>query len=242
MKGARLATRPAKSAAPAQLKGKVTRVVTLDGNIERARQQWEKLCDSDKENALRGLFLGGLFDQIKAAAGHGNFLRLANERMPEIPQPRRNELMRLWHAFLGSTKRALPAGQEVPDAQLALQPNTPRNNVVRAAIKFVGTASLYDLMVEWEVRDKKPLGGARTARATALATALDAEQLSLFAMEEIGGGLETLKRMLITENLLQHIVVSQDHRPAALAVLEELRSLTQQVEAALKPFAKTATA
>lgn len=174
----------------------------LETKVQRASEQFAKLDATDKENALRGVFLGGLFTQIKDEAGHGNFLPLAKARMPAIPQERRNELMRLWEAFVKKTKVALPAAMAIPDAQLALAlpGGDDGNEVAKAALNFVGDMSLDALMREHDVRGKKKLGGKRTATAKKEKPPTE-EQLAAQAKGEISLVVEGLRTVLITDNL-----------------------------------------
>lgn len=188
-----ISTRSAKCAAPAHLAETIT----------RAREQFAKLRDSDKENALRGIFLGGLFTQLKQAAGHGNFERIAKDQMAEIPKRTRVELMRLWAAFVREAKVALPKELAIPDAQLALSlggGEGPAAEVTAAALRFVGDLSLHALLVEHEVRDKKKLGGAREG-ADAKPGPVDPEQLAAHAKAELTDAVETLRQLLLTDNV-----------------------------------------
>ncbi len=182
-----------------------------DALIENARAMYARLASGIHENALRGLFLGWLFIQIRDEVGHGNFLRVAKERLPEIPVRTRSELIKLFKEFQEETGVALPAGASVPDAQLALQlgRDAAEAEVVNAAIKFVGSKSLHALMVEYEVREKPKLGGKRVTKKPAPATITDAEQLALQTREELGSWIERGRQLLLRENVCQHLPAEQ---------------------------------
>lgn len=208
----------------------------LETKVTRANEQYAKLGASDRENALRGLFLGGLFAQIKDEAGHGNFLPLAKARMPDIPQQRRNELMRLWGVFVKETETAVPAGLAIPDAQLALQLGKETDDeIVRAALSFVGDLSLFALMIEHDVREKKKLGGART-KGAARDAQIDAEQLRILKRDEASEVLARARALYVEENLFQHLSVDESR-----AVLAGLEALVTEVRDALRPVFKAAT-
>ncbi len=219
--------------APAS-KSKCAAPALLTEQLARAREQFAKLKDNDKENALRGVFLGGLFWQIKEAAGHGNFERVASAQMAEIPKRTRVELMRLWKAFTGGIKLLNGKPIEIPDAQLALA--KPEGPVIEAALKFVGDLSLHALMIEHGVRDTKKLGGARTKGAGGETQALDAEQLYLFARDEIGGILTAAEQLFLKDNKLLHL---SGHPEEIRGVVEGFRSLADKLKKAAKDMLKT---
>lgn len=218
-------------------KSKCAAPALLTDLLTRAREQFARLKDSDKENALRGVFLGGLFFQIKDAAGHGNFERLATEKMPDIPKRTRAELMRLWLVFAKQAKLGEAKAVELPDAQLALAGKAADAKVVKAALKFVGELSLHALMTEHGVREAKKLGGARKAGDDGEGEQLDAEQLYLFKRDEIGGVLQQAKQLLVDDNALQHLA---GHPEEIAGVVAGLRELADKVEAAARPLIKPA--
>ncbi len=179
----------------------------LESKVQRANEQFAKIGSTDRENALRGVFLGGLFEQIKGEAGHGTFLKLARERMPEIPQERRNELMRLWGVFVRETKVAVPKQLAIPDAQLALalDAKATQDELVGAALNFVGEQSLHALMVEKDVIGTKALGGKRTKGGNDKPAAPTAEELERQAKADISLAVEGLRAVLITDNMCRHL-------------------------------------
>ena len=196
----------------------------LETKVVRAREQFAKLDATDKENALRGVFLGGLFEEIKQEAGHGNFLALAKARLPDIPQERRNEMMRLWGVFVRETKVALPAAMAIPDAQmaLALPGGDAGDEITKAALAFVGDFSLHALMQEHGVFATKKLGGKRTrAGGTAKPKPPTAEELAAGARRDISAAVEQLRQALVKDNLCRHLPDP------------EVRALNQNIEALL---------
>lgn len=204
----------------------------------RAQNQFATVCAADRENAIRGLFLGLLFWQIKNESGHGNFERTAKERLSEIPKRTRVELMKLTRHFVESARIALPEQLAIPDAQTALQlgDGTAASDLVAGAVKFVGDLSLHQLMVKWEVRDKKKLGGKReTVSDDDPAEAPDPEALFFQSRDEISGAISRIEGLILKENRLQHLL---GHDDDIRGVVAGLRSLADQVEAAAKPLLK----
>jgi hypothetical protein len=224
------------STAKLAVTAKWTGPVHLKAKIATALKQFARLRDSNKENALRGLFLGGLLWQIKEEAGHGNFLRLATERLADIPKTTRNELMRLWLVFRDQAQ--LDAAKlTIPDPQRALaKSGAAQEAVVKAALAFVGELSLHALMVEHDVREQPKLGGRRQGGAGGAGTKpQDAEQLYLFSRDEIGAVITHAEKLLLKENKLQHLA---GHPEEIAGVVKGLRDLADQVEAAAKPLLK----
>jgi hypothetical protein len=174
----------------------------LDSLIERARSQFAKIRENDKVNSLRALFLGLLFFEIKTEAGRGNFMRIADTRMPEICRSVRNDMMALAMFFIHESKVALPPRFAIPDAQTALEltGDAVTEKIVREAVKFVGSCSIHDLMVKYNIREKKPLGGARSRGADGPID-IDPERLHAQAREEVSAAVESLRHLLLIENI-----------------------------------------
>jgi hypothetical protein len=129
--------------------------VNLDLLIDRANQQYAEIKRGDQSNSLRGIFLGLLFWQIKNEAGHGKFMAVATERMPDIGQTTRSHYMKLAAVFVEKSRLALPERMNIPDAQLALHLGDAsgiEQEMVRKAIDFVGQLSLHELMIKYEIR------------------------------------------------------------------------------------------
>jgi hypothetical protein len=223
-------------AKPTTTSRQITKAGNLKARIASVRKQFAKMRLNDRENALRGLFLGGLLWQIKDDAGHGNFLRLIKEQMPEVPQQRCNELMRLWLVFRDQAQ--LDAAKlTIPDPQRALaKSGAAHEAIVKAALAFVGDLSLHALMVEHDVREQPKLGGRRQGGAGGAGTKpQDAEQLYLFSRDEIGAAITHAEKILLKENKLQHLA---GHPEEVAGVVKGLRDLADQVEAAAKPLMK----
>lgn len=56
-----------------------------------------------------------------------------------------------------------------------------------------------------------------------------------FARDQIGGAIETVERVTVKENLLQHLT---EHPEELAGVVESLRRVADQVEKAAKPLMK----
>jgi len=209
----------------------------LDSLIARARSQFAKIRENDTANALRGLFLGMLFFEIKNEAGQGNFMRVADTRMPEICRSVRNDMMALARIFTDEEKIALPPQFAIPDAQTALQltGDAVTEEIVRAAVKFIGDLSLHALMAKWEVRDKKLLGGARPGAEKDTRT--EEEKLTELREKvrlELGAWLASGRQLLITENCCQYLSGAEEIE----AFHGQLLDLKAEFTSAIKPLLK----
>lgn len=111
----------------------------------------------------------------------------------------------------------------------------PMKKLSAAAAEFVGERTWGELLADYEIKDGAPsLGGARPHGAKK-PVKQSAEQLYLFARDEIGGVITNVERVLVKENLLKHMV---DHPEEVAGVVESLRAVADKVEAAAKPLLK----
>jgi hypothetical protein len=122
--------------------------------------------------------------------------------MPEIPKRTRCEIMRIWNIFLKKSGVAVPADMAIAETQLALalRDEGPAREITTAAVKFIGDLSLHALMAKWGVRDKTLLGGARS-RGDREPLDIDPERLHAHAREEISAAVESLRHLLLIENI-----------------------------------------
>lgn len=189
--------------------GKLAGPANLEQLCARANEQYAAIRDSDRSNSLRGVFLGVLFWQIKNECGHGQFMKIASERMRDIPVRTRNELMKLALTFVERTKLALPERFNIPDAQLALTLDDARGTekeMVTRALSFIGELSLHELMIKHGIR-------AVGLKKDLTEEASEADDSNLPVEEQIrrrreqlfGGSIEHLnflhKTLTVTENL-----------------------------------------
>ena len=127
----------------------------LDSLFAKANEQYAAIKQGDRTTALRALFLGLVFWQIKNECPHGQFMKLANERMPSIPRQTRQDYMKLSMVYVDRTKLALPGHFEIPDAQIALSlgdGNGTEREMVTKAVSFIGDLSLHELMIKHGIR------------------------------------------------------------------------------------------
>lgn len=134
----------------------------LDTLIDKAIQQHLLIKQGERDGALRAIFLGLLFWQIKNECPHGKFMKLASDRMPEIPTRTRSDYMSLARVFVEKSRVALPERFDIPDAQLALGGlDEAKAEIVEKAMGFIGELSIHELMIKHDIRAvglKKKLG------------------------------------------------------------------------------------
>lgn len=203
----------------------------------RVIEQIDAVHRVEHENVVRRLCIGLGLIIIKESLKHGEFLPwLKSRTAKEVGYTNCTFMMRLAREWIDASKVARKEAAALPDNQFALDTqDAAMRRLVANAEKFVGKLSWTELLQKHGIKEQAKLGGAR-ARNTANDTApTDPEQLELFALDEIGGAILRAEQLLIAENRLQHLV----KRPEAIrGVVESLRKLADQVEAAAKPLLK----
>lgn len=205
-----------------------------------ALRQMELISSLERDAALRAILVGLALHRIKAGLQHGEFLPWINANIGKS-RKQCSFYMRLALVFVNSARVSATELLELPadntDIALTASEGVARR-FMEKAVKFVGDKSLNEILREHGIKDSGKLGGARTAdEARDADAASDAEQLYLFARDEIGGVITAAESLLLKENRLQHLV---GHPDEIRGVVESLRSLADKVEAAAKPFLKPA--
>ena len=189
------------------------------------------------EAAVRAI-VGGLgLHAVKAQIGHGKFLPWLIKQSQAVGNRQCRYYMRLALAFVEHSQVPQPEMLAVSESgfQLTVRDGLAGKFADRIDA-FVGGKSLNELLDEYGIKDVKQLGGARTpAGKGGKGAALDAEQLYLFARDEIGGVIQRAEELFIKQNQLQHLV---DHPEEVRGVVASLRTLADKVESAAKPLLK----
>lgn len=186
-------------------------VANLDLLITKANEQYAAIKSGDRATAMRAIFLGLVFWQIKNECPHGAFMKLASDRLAEIPQRTRQDYMKLALTYVEKTKLALPERLNIPDAQLALSlddaTGTEKEMVTRALV-FIGELSLHELMIKHGIRAvglKKDLTEDDGSDVAFDDLPIE-EQLQRRRDEVFGGTIEHLsclhKTLTLTDNLV----------------------------------------
>jgi hypothetical protein len=210
------------------------------GNIstlqETALAQLVLIRTMERDAALRAILVGFALHRIKAALKHGEFLPWIKKHVAQSHK-QCSFYMRLAVVFAEDARLTQPELLAVPADRTELALDTT-DKVARRflgkAMKFVGEKSLNELLNEHGIRDAGALGGARDKNARgAKSDAPDAEQLYLFARDEIGGVIQRAEEVFLKENKLQHLL---QHPEEVRGVVASLRSLADKVEEAAKPL------
>lgn len=211
-------------------------VVQISDLQRVALQQLALIRRLENESALRALLVGFALHQIKGSLKHGEFLPWVKKNLDSSGYRQANYYMRFASAFREAVE---PAEKEVAaivqhDHALSFDQATgPAQRFVTRAVKFIDGRSLNECLDDLGIKDAGKLGGARARDAAKKHAAPDAEQLYLFARDEIGGVIQRAEELFLKENRLQHLV---GHPEEVRGVVESLRTLADKVEAAAKPL------
>ncbi|MBL9187901.1 MAG: DUF3102 domain-containing protein [Opitutaceae bacterium] len=196
-----------------------------------------RIADSaEGEISARRIVIGLALHRIKATLKHGEWLPWFKKSVIGTGYRNCAYAMRLAQAFV---EKAQPAQAELAalpgdTASLAvLDQKGDAKKFLKRLKDFVGDKSFAELLDEHGLKDAPKLGGPRPRAVEQAAQAPDAEQLYLFAREEIGGMIQRAEEMLVTENLLQHLA---RHPDEVRGVVESLRALADKAEAAAEPL------
>lgn len=133
----------------------IGKLANLDALFQRAAEQHALIKRDDRATTLRALFLGLLLYQIKNECEHGQFMKMATERLSDLPQRTRQDYMKLAYVYVEKTKLALPERLTIPDAQMALQMDGAagtEREMIDKAMSFIGELSLHELMIKYDIR------------------------------------------------------------------------------------------
>ena len=189
-----------------------------------------------KEESLRGLLVGVELLRMKESMAYGTFGPWVREHMVHFGPRYGQYMMKLALVFLAAKHVSDGELLAQPDATTALAPaglDGAQRRFVEKALKFVGSHSLSELFEAHGIRETKALGGAREKGEGEAAAAPDAEQLYLFARDEIGGVIERAETLFLKENRLRYLTGKPEEIRGVVAAL---RGLADKVEAAAKPL------
>jgi len=162
-----------------------------------------------REEALRGLLVGAALLRIKASIGHGNFMPWVKANVTTIGQRWVNYLMRLALVFFAKSRVLKSELLALPGDQLNLAiegKEGMQRQMVEKAVKFVGDLSIAELLEKHGIKDTKKLGGARDKKEGDEAPAtIDPEQLAANARAALSDVHETLRQLLLTDNVCQYL-------------------------------------
>jgi hypothetical protein len=223
-------------------------IVTISGALLTNKQQLARFQKStakqigliardEKMTGVRRLFIGLALHIIKESLDHGEWTPWTEKHVLTVTSQRQMHYMmaaaEVWVEKSGINKpqvAALPSGK----FSLKLRDGA-QGKLIKAATEFIGDLTWGELLAEHEIREGAPaLGGARP-HGKGKAKKQSAEQLYLFARDEIGTAIDSLERVIVKENLLQHMVA---HPEEVAGVVESLRRVADQVEEAAKPLLK----
>lgn len=200
-------------------------------------QQHELILHETTTTAMRALFIGVALHRIKGSMPYGAFGPWIATNFRGTSRRTVSYYMSAALVFIGELKLSQRELLISPDdtAELSLESSDAAIKAfVAKAKKFIGDMSFSELLAKYGIKERTQLGGARTA-AKAPPAAPDAEQLYLFARDEIGSALQRAEDLLIKENRLQHLA---GHPDEVRGVVEGLRELADRVEKAAKPLLK----
>ena len=213
-------------------------ICTSGANLEKlqhaAISQLTQIRQLESESALRALVVGFAFHRIKASVKHGEFMPWIKANVDSAGHRQANYYMRLAVAFTEVARVSKVEILAAPEDGSAL---TTADDVAKRfmakAAKFVGAKSLNELLREHGIKDAAQLGGAREQTPAEIDAPADAEQLYLFARDEIGSAITRCEQLFLTENRLQHLA---GHPEEIRGAVEGLRQLADKVEKAASHF------
>lgn len=204
---------------------------------KKTAKQVALIGKTEKDNVTRRLFVGLALHVIKESLPFGEWTPWTEKHvLTETSQRQMHYMMSAAAVWIEKTGVDKPEVAALPGGNFSLKlKDGPGKKLVASAIEFVGVRTWGELLAEEEIKDGTPtLGGARP-KPTKKGKAPSAEQLYLFARDEIGTAIESVERVLVKENLLQHLA---DHPEEVAGVVDSLRKVADDVEKAAKPLLK----
>jgi hypothetical protein len=205
-------------------------------------QQHELILHETSTTALRALFIGVALHRIKESLPYGAFGPWVQETFKGTSRRTISYYMSAAIVFIGELKVTQKELAIAPSEKFELSLDSRDREVKRfvtKARKFIGDLSFSELLAKYGIKEKAALGGARTKSGATKHTALDAEQLYLFARDEIGGVIQRAEELLLKENQLQYLA---SHPEEIRGVIYALNTLAEKVESAAKDFLKAGPA
>lgn len=204
---------------------------------KKTAKQVAIITRAEKDNVTRRLFVGLAFHVIKESLPFGEWMPwLEKHVLTETSLRQVHYMMAAAAVWIEKSGLNKPEVAALPGGNFSLKvKDGPAKKLCAAAVEFVGDRTWGELLADEEIKDGTPtLGGARQ-HGKNKTKAPSAEQLYLFARDEIGGAIQTVERVLVKDNLLQHLA---DHPDEVEGVVESLRKVADEVEKAAKPLLK----
>jgi hypothetical protein len=199
-----------------------------------AIQQLAMVKGLERDAALRAILVGLTLHRIKASLAHGEFMPWIKAKVQGAAYRQCNYFLKLAAVFVEKTRVTRPEFLALPGDQtdLAIKPaDAQARRFMDKATKFVGEASLNELLDEHRIKDTKKLGGRRDAGDSAPAK-IDPERVAEMKREEASEWLARAQQLFVEENIFQHL--KPDERKT---VVESLEAIAAKARAALKDSA-----
>lgn len=180
--------------------------------------------------ALRAIRLGLYLYCVKECGGHGKFMPFVKKSFGASHKTA-TDYMRLARYYVEKSRSGAADVLRLADARDEVALTDDRFAKTR---KFIGDKTLTELIAEAREAlasepTKKPKGGGEDDDAP------DAEQLYLFARDEISGAIQHTENLFLKENKLQYLVGHPEELRGAVA---GLRDVADKVEAAADKLLK----
>jgi hypothetical protein len=205
---------------------------------QAALEQIARVRQLEREGAARAVLAGLSLHRVKASLKHGHFLPWLKANLDGKGYSQVNYYMRLALVFVEKAHVSKPALLALPSDQLSLQVDAEgeAHEFFGKLDKFVGSASLNELLEKHGIKSLPKLGGAQSAEDKAeqdSSPISDPESIRLQSMDEISSAWERSRRLLIKENILQHFA---GHPEKVQAIVQGYRELADEIEKAAKPL------
>jgi hypothetical protein len=204
---------------------------------QKTAKQLALIGRAEKENVTRRVAVGVALHVIKESLPHGEWTPWTEKHvLTQVGQRQMHYIMAAGAVFIEQCAIKPPEVAALTGGKFTLAAKEgPLKKLAAAATDFVGDLTWGELLAKHEIKEGPvTLGGAR-AHAAAKPKSQSAEQLYLFARDEIGSAIETVERVIVKDNLLAHLV---DHPQEVAGVVESLRRVADEVEKAAKPLLK----
>lgn len=193
---------------------------------------------TEKENVTRRLFVGLALEMIKETFGHGNGWIEWKEKhvLSQMGESQMHYTMAAAREWVDQTGVKIPDVTALSGGKVWVNIKAgPLKQLAASADKFVGDLTWGELLAREDIRDGTPhLGGTRP-HGTKKQKALSAEQLYLFAREQLGSIAMNFDRVILKENVLQYF---EAHPDEAIATIEGMETTLKKAKEAAKALQK----
>lgn len=208
-----------------------------------AVEQLRAVGELQQKGAMAAVITGLTLHRVKASMPHGSFSAWMKQKLTEVNfwTPKTAKInasyyMRLALIFIEKAKVAKPDVLALPGDQLILEvgDHHEAGAFFGKLEKFVGDASLNELLNTHGIKDRKARGGARVAGEVEK-EAVDPETAALRARENLGEWFAQGRQLVLAENLCARLQPGE-----VRALVESLEGFMVEVRKAAKPFLKKA--